>query len=277
MASELCVQHNLCRKQQQCVIAGDMNKWKAMHKWQSVRWWIQTHGHRTVPVELGRDGDSTWKEATMSLHDFMTHYVRPSLQQDPGASTAYIAQHPLFEQLPDLTADFDQPSLMAGETEQSNAWIGTAGTVTPLHFDSYDNFLCQVRNRAVGSYRAIVSYRALASCRALALSCSCPLHCFATFCQSQANAATNSFVATESVCLLACLAGDEQALDVRSTQSVCVKPGRCTCFTVPAMYVNTQQQLCTCIQADVTACTPARLHDCCSIYLALAELHVHGI
>ena len=126
--------------------AGGMDSWDAMHKWQSIQWWIQSHGHRTVPIELGKDSDSNWKEGTMSIHDFMLRHMAPSVLQAPDASIAYIAQHPLFEQLPSLTADFEQPSLMAGELEQSNAWIGTAGTVTPLHFDSYDNFLCQVRS-----------------------------------------------------------------------------------------------------------------------------------
>ena len=32
----------------------------------------------------------------------------------------------------------------AGQLERVNAWIGTAGTVTPCHFDSYDNLLGQV-------------------------------------------------------------------------------------------------------------------------------------
>ena len=117
-----------------------------MHKWQSISWWMQSHGHRTVPVELGTDGDSQWKESTMLLQQFMQRYMVPSLKQAPDAGIAYIAQHPLFDQLPGLTQDFEQPSLISGAAEQMNAWIGTAGTITPLHYDSYDNFLCQVRH-----------------------------------------------------------------------------------------------------------------------------------
>ena len=124
--------------------AGAMNRWKAMHKWASLQWWSQTHGHRTIPVELGTDSSQTWTETTMLFDTFIRHYMHPSVVADPNAEVAYIAQHPLFDQIPSLVSDFDQPELMGGEAMQMNAWIGTKGTVTPLHFDSYDNFLAQV-------------------------------------------------------------------------------------------------------------------------------------
>jgi lysine-specific demethylase 8 len=66
----------------------------------------------------------------------------------PSASpppVAYLAQHGLFAQLPSLAADFSVPQVLAGVSVGAvNAWIGTAGTVSRAHFDSYDNALCQV-------------------------------------------------------------------------------------------------------------------------------------
>lgn len=35
-------------------------------------------------------------------------------------------------------------SLQVGCHEVTNIWLGTSNTATTLHFDSYDNFLCQV-------------------------------------------------------------------------------------------------------------------------------------
>ena len=56
----------------------------------------------------------------------------------------YLAQHPLFEQLPNLRRDFSVPPCCSvGSLQHVNAWLGPAGTVTPLHFDSYDNVLTQ--------------------------------------------------------------------------------------------------------------------------------------
>lgn len=57
----------------------------------------------------------------------------------------YMAQHPLLDQVPSLRDSVREPHL-CGPTgvEMVNAWVGTRGTKTPLHFDSYDNFLCQV-------------------------------------------------------------------------------------------------------------------------------------
>ena len=56
----------------------------------------------------------------------------------------------LFEQLPRLKEDFEAPEALCAAcnggrgVQKINAWFGSEGTVTPLHFDSYDNFLVQV-------------------------------------------------------------------------------------------------------------------------------------
>ena len=72
----------------------------------------------------------------------------PSLP--PSSTVGYLAQHTLFEQLPRLNDDFEAPVAFCAAcnggrgVEKVNAWFGSEGTVTPLHFDSYDNFLVQV-------------------------------------------------------------------------------------------------------------------------------------
>jgi len=55
-----------------------------------------------------------------------------------------LAQHPLFEQLIQLQKDFEMPKFVENSVQHINAWFGTSGTVTPLHYDSYDNLFCQV-------------------------------------------------------------------------------------------------------------------------------------
>lgn len=79
-----------------------------------------------------------------------------------GAETreplGYLAQHALFAQLPRLQHDFSIPEackVSGGCAQHINAWLGPAGTVTSLHFDSYDNILTQV----IG-YKRVKLYRA---------------------------------------------------------------------------------------------------------------------
>jgi len=57
---------------------------------------------------------------------------------------AYLAQHSIFEQLPELAQDISDPEVWADGYERRNIWMGTRGTITPLHFDSLDNLFCQV-------------------------------------------------------------------------------------------------------------------------------------
>ena len=68
----------------------------------------------------------------------------------------YLAQHPLFDQVPALRHDIDIPdycmiSLSDAPCDDGdiaiNAWFGPGGTVSNLHQDPKHNLLCQVKGR----------------------------------------------------------------------------------------------------------------------------------
>ncbi|KAM9993961.1 hypothetical protein ACTFIZ_011919 [Dictyostelium cf. discoideum] len=101
-----------------------------------------------------------WSEKLMKLKDFIEKYMIPSSKDNDSTNTesskvAYLAQHSLIEQLPSLLNDFKFPLFLqttgdakVHETEEErispHIWLGTGNTITPLHFDSYDNFLTQI-------------------------------------------------------------------------------------------------------------------------------------
>jgi len=93
----------------------------------------------------------------MTIGEFVDKYLAPDVavmgecggvaRMPDDDKVGYIAQHALFDQLPALRRDFRTPALCNVGPEglqRVNAWVGTSGTVTPLHFDSYDNLLAQV-------------------------------------------------------------------------------------------------------------------------------------
>ncbi len=52
---------------------------------------------------------------------------------DMGMQVGYLAQHPLFEQIPELQADIVEPEYCAlgeGKLQSINAWLGPAGMVS---------------------------------------------------------------------------------------------------------------------------------------------------
>lgn len=91
------------------------------------------------------------REELMTMASFVLKYLLPSCSDTVTdcstnvQSIAYLAQHQLLEQIPSLKNDIVFSEVLNMETVQKvNAWIGTKGTRTPLHFDTYDNLFVQL-------------------------------------------------------------------------------------------------------------------------------------
>ncbi|GLH01054.1 lysine-specific demethylase 8-like [Gryllus bimaculatus] len=144
------------------LLAGAANHWPAIHRWCSLEYLCHVAGARTVPVELGAHYvDPTWSQRLMTLESFVEKHVKceSQISTSDNSQLGYLAQHPLFDQVPELRADICIPEYCCLSDKQDesldpdiNAWFGPAGTVSPLHFDPKHNLLTQV----VGAKRVLL-------------------------------------------------------------------------------------------------------------------------
>lgn len=129
------------------IIRGLIDHWPAMSKWLNPNYFLNTMGHRLVPVELGRSYlDSDWTQRIMSVEEFLRDYI---CNESPSG-LAYLAQYDLLSVIPSLQSDVDDldfcdielPGGQGGVLR--NIWIGMKNCYTPPHFDKYYNMFCQV-------------------------------------------------------------------------------------------------------------------------------------
>ncbi|KAI9808011.1 MAG: hypothetical protein M1827_007560 [Pycnora praestabilis] len=145
------------------VMEDALNHWPALNErpWDRPSYLLDRTfgGRRLIPVEVGRSyTDVGWGQSIITFKQFLDEYLLLN-----GKDIGYLAQHDLFTQIPSLRNDIAIPDYCyitppppvadtplakkkIPELEEPllNAWLGPAGTISPLHIDPYHNILCQV-------------------------------------------------------------------------------------------------------------------------------------
>ncbi|WP_353931422.1 cupin-like domain-containing protein [Okeanomitos corallinicola TIOX110] len=133
------------------IITGKIEEWKAFDSW-SIDYLNQALENKEVKISVSKNKTFTFTEENdyilpsiqMKFNDF-TDWI---LNGDRTETFYYLYQTPIETSFPELLPDIATPEYIKKNVfVLANLWMGTGGNTSPLHWDSVQNLLCQVRGR----------------------------------------------------------------------------------------------------------------------------------
>jgi len=113
--------------------------------WKDPSFIFGKHGHRLVPLELGKSYiDTNWKIEIAQLKDLIL---------STSSVNKYLAQFDLLSHIPQLQSEMKEPDLVKlyltskRRLAETNIWMGYLKSFSPLHYDPYDNIFVQIVGR----------------------------------------------------------------------------------------------------------------------------------
>ena len=157
------------------VIEGAINDWPARTKWTS-EFLLERYGKNNVHVKLTPDGSFEGVESAELWSGYHENRIPVSVRSQlqfpdlvvvrPASAemkfskfldltlaknksySAYLEYSSIPYYMPELEEDLEELPFLGGllHRHHLNMWLSDGGTLGKLHFDPYDNLLCQVKN-----------------------------------------------------------------------------------------------------------------------------------
>jgi len=159
------------------VITGALKNWPAMKKW-TTEFLTTKFGDKMVRVAFAPYGEYEGCEKAHDFEDFKDFkfpdvvksqlpfpdlvVVRPAFLEIPFSTfmsilqssndsniSAYLEYSSIPSLLPELEQDIKEMPFLSGELKRRhlNIWLSNGNTLGKLHFDPFDNFLCQISGK----------------------------------------------------------------------------------------------------------------------------------
>lgn len=172
------------------IIEGGVKSWPAMKKW-TIEYLKQLYGNNKIHIKLTEDGNFEGVESSKLWKDYRDDWIpehvktqlpHPDLVVVRPATTemtfsdfldlissgnlsysAYLEYSSIPFHLPLLEEDLEEMPFLGGllKRRHLNIWLSDGNTLGKLHFDPFDNFLCQVCNNGSCSSSLFLTLHAL--------------------------------------------------------------------------------------------------------------------